>query len=82
MDENIQPVIHPPRKISIALRDTVKDELDRMEREGVIVKQREPTRLVNAMVTVTKPNGKIRVCIDPRDLNRAFSLENRQRSSS
>lgn len=56
MDENIQPV-----------RDTVKDELDRMEREGVIVKQREPTRLVNAMVTVTKPNGKIRVCIDLRD---------------
>lgn len=49
VDENIQPVIHPPRKIPIALRDTVKDELDRMEREGVIVKQREPTRLVNAM---------------------------------
>lgn len=69
VDENIQPVIHvhPARKIPIALRDTVKDELDRMEREGVIVKQREPTRLVNAMVTVTKPNGKIRVCIDPRD---------------
>lgn len=75
VDENIQPVIHTPSKIPIALRDTVKDELDRMERERVIVKQREPTRLVNSMVTVTKPNGKIRVCIDPRDLNRAFSLK-------
>lgn len=75
MDENIQPVIHPPCKIPIALRDKVKEELDRIKREGVIVKQREPTRWVNSMVTVIKPNGKIRICIDPRDLNRAILRE-------
>ncbi|XP_056000463.1 uncharacterized protein K02A2.6-like [Ostrea edulis] len=64
-----------PRKIPLALKDKVKDELDRMEREGVIVKQREPTKWVNSMVTVTKPNGKIRICVDPRDLNRAILRE-------
>lgn len=58
VDKNIQPVIHPPRKIPIALKDKVKEELDRMEREGVIVKKREPTRWVNPMVTVTKPKWK------------------------
>ncbi|XP_062582084.1 uncharacterized protein LOC134243873 [Saccostrea cucullata] len=73
VDENIQPVIYPPPKIPIALRD--KEELDRMELEGVIVKQREPTKWVNSIVTVTKPNGKIRICIDPRDLNRAILRE-------
>ena len=29
---------------------------------------------VNRMVTVTKPNGKLRICIDPRDLNRAINV--------
>lgn len=43
-DENIQPVIQRPGKILIPLRDKAKDELDRMECEGVIVKPREPTR--------------------------------------
>jgi hypothetical protein len=42
-----------------------------MEDAGVIVKQTEPTDWVNSMVTVIKPE-KIRVCIDPRDLNRAI----------
>jgi hypothetical protein len=34
----------------------------------------EPTDWVNSMVTVIKPE-KIRVCIDPRDLNRAIERE-------
>jgi hypothetical protein len=45
-----------------------------MEDVGVIVKQTEPTDWVNSMVTVIKPE-KIRVCIDPRDLNRAIKRE-------
>jgi hypothetical protein len=40
----------------------------------VIVKQTEPTAWVNSMVTVIKPE-KIRVCIEPRDLNRAVKRE-------
>ncbi|VDI40084.1 Hypothetical predicted protein [Mytilus galloprovincialis] len=31
--------------------------------------------MVNSMVTVIKPNGKIRICIDPRDLNKAILRE-------
>ena len=30
---------------------------------------------MNSMVTVTKPNGKLRICIDPRDLNKAIKRE-------
>lgn len=56
-------------------RGKVKEELDRMEL-GVIVEQREPTRWVNYIVTVTKPNGKIRICIDHRDINRANTSNN------
>ena len=75
VDETITPVVHPPRKIPIVLKDRVKSELDRMEEIGVIVKQHEPTKWVNSMVTVQKPNGKLRICIDPRDLNKATLRE-------
>lgn len=75
VDKTVTPVVHPPRKIPIAIKDKVKTELDRMTEMGVIVKQEEPTEWVNSMVTVIKPNGKIRICIDPRDLNKAICRE-------
>ena len=45
-----------------------------MEDTGVVVKRKEPTDWVNSLVTVIKPE-KIRVFIDPRDLNRAIKRE-------
>ena len=41
----------------------------------VIERVQEPTDWVNSMVTVIKPNGKLRICIDPRDLNKAIECE-------
>jgi hypothetical protein len=69
LDSSVSPTIHPPRKIPIALHDKVRQELTLMEKTGVIVKQKEPTEWVNSMVVVNK-GTKIRICIDPKDLNR------------
>lgn len=66
------PVVHPPRKIPVALKDRVKEELDRMEKMGVIKKVDEPTDWVNSMVVVEKRSGKLRVCLDPHDLNKVI----------
>lgn len=74
LDPTVEPVVHAPRRIPVSLRERVKNELQRMEQIGVIVKQNEPTEWVNSMVTVIKP-GKIRICIDPKDLNRAIKRE-------
>ena len=41
IDKSVMPVIHPPKKIPIALKDKVKTELDRMEQMGVIIKQNQ-----------------------------------------
>lgn len=75
IDPLIPPVIHPLRRVPIALRDKIKDELDRIEEAGVIVQQKELAAWVNSMVTVQKPNGKLRICIDPKDLNKTIRRE-------
>ena len=72
---NVQPVVHPPRRVPVTIRSKVKTELQRMERLNVIEKIDEPTEWVNSMAVVVKPNGKLRICIDPRDLNQAIRRE-------
>ena len=74
IDPSYTPVVRPPRRVPLALKEQIKGELQRMVNAGVVVKQKEPTDWVNSMVTVIKPE-KVRVCIDPRDLNRAIKRE-------
>lgn len=67
------PVVCPPRRIPFALRSRLKDELDEMVRTDIIQKVTEPTDWVNALVVVEKPKtGKLRICLDPRPLNKAI----------
>jgi len=40
-----------------------------MEAKGIICKVTEPTEWVNSLICVEKPNGKLRVCLDPKALN-------------
>ena len=68
-----EPVVHPPRRIPVALR-----ELKRMENLGVIVKVSEPTLTdwLNSIATPEKQRtGALRVCLHPRDLNHAIMRE-------
>ncbi len=76
LKQNVQPVVHAPRRVPIALRDKVKDELARMEKLGVIRKSETPNTWVNSMVTVLKSDKKkVRICLDPKDLNNAIERE-------
>ena len=72
LKDGVTPVVVPPRKIPYALKDPLKKELDRMEKLGIIEKVEKSTDWVNALVVVSKPNGKLRVCLDPRPLNQAI----------
>ena len=75
IDESVKPVVHAPRRVPISMNDRVKAELDRMEATGVIKKVDVPTQWVNSMVCVEKKNGSVRICLDPRDLNKAVLRE-------
>ena len=65
------PAVHPARKLPSALRDRIQNELQEMESRRIIKKVNEPTAWVNSMVVNEKRSGKLRICIDPRDLNKA-----------
>jgi len=47
-------------------------ELDKMEDMGVIDKVEKPTEWVSALAFSRKSNGKLRICLDPKDLNKAI----------
>ena len=53
----------------------MKAELDSMERMGIITKVEQPTQWVSPIVVVKKPNGDVRICLDPLDLNKAVKRE-------
>ena len=63
--DTVNPVVHALRKVPVATRDTVKKEITRLVGEGVLAKVTESTRWVPLLMIVTKPNGTLRICIDP-----------------
>ncbi len=72
---NAVPVIHPPRRVPQALQNRLKETLDRLETNKIISKVNKPTDWVQSLVIVEKPNGSLRLCLDPRDLNKVIKRE-------
>ena len=54
------------------MKDRLKDEVTRLEKASVIIKEEETTDWVSSVVVTEKPNGKLRVCIEPQNLNKAL----------
>ena len=75
IDDSIQLVVHAPRSVPVAIREQVQSELDNLTNLGIITPVNEPTKWVNSMVSVRKKSGRVRICIDPSDLNKAVLRE-------
>ena len=67
-DESVTPVILPPRRVPVPLREKIKEKQDEMVQREIISPVTEPTAWVSTMLVVVKTN-KLQICIDPRDLN-------------
>ena len=72
VDPNVPPVQLPPRKPPIAFKANHKQELNKLTKLGIIKPVVEPTDWVSATVMMLKPNGKERLCLDPKPLNKAL----------
>ena len=76
-DDSVPPVVHPPRRVPVALRNQIKEKLDEMVASGILAPITEPTEWASSMLVIVKPN-KVRICLDPRDLNKAIRREHYQ----
>ena len=83
LDPSVPPVVHPPRRIPLSLENDVKEELDEMIDNDIIakIKEGEPTAWVNSLVYKRKSNGRLRLCLDPKDLNEAILREHHATST-
>ena len=81
-----KPARHAPRKVPIHLEDAFKKEIKSLVKLGILEEVKEHTEWVNSYVIVEKDFGnhhspnhtikmKLRICLDPRDLNEALERE-------
>ena len=72
IDNSVPPVQLPVRRIPLAVRDKLKHEIDRLVELKVITPVDSPTDWISATVVTIKKDGTIRLCIDPKPLNKAL----------
>ena len=78
VDDGARPVQCPPRRVPISVKPKLKSELMDMVKMGVIVPVEEPTEWCSQISVQTKKSGKLRICIDPRPLNKVLQRERYQ----
>ena len=65
LDRTVPPVVLPVRKVPFAMKEPLKQELDRLVKTGILIPVDVPTDWISSMVVVKKSNGRIRLCIKP-----------------
>ena len=81
-----KPAQHAPRKVPIHLEAAFKEEIKSLVKIGILEEVKEHVDWVNSYMIVEKDTGshhspnhtikkKLRICLDPRDLNEALERE-------
>ena len=69
IDPSVPPVQYGRCKVPIEYKAEIEKELNNMVLQGIIAKQTEPTPWVSSLMYPKKTNGRLRICLDPKDLN-------------
>ena len=64
-----------PRRVSAPLMKSLKEELQRMDTNDIITRVTAPNEWCSPIVVALKCNGKIRVCINYKKLNKSVMRE-------
>lgn len=75
LKEGVRPHVSAIRRVPQVLHERLKNKLCDLESKGIIKKVDKPTEWVHPLVIVEKPNGDLRLCLDPKELNQAIKRE-------
>ena len=75
MNPNVTPVQAHPHRCPVAKEAKASDAIRDLEKQGILKKVTEPTAWISNSVYREKPDGSIRVCIDPsQTINKAIEV--------
>lgn len=77
IDNSVRPVIQKARRVPVSMKTNLKEEIKHLEREGIVSKVENHTEWVSNLVLI-KRKDKIRICLDPVELNQALKRVNYQ----
>ena len=67
---DVKPVQQKLRRLPLSVREAVTKELNELEEQGIIEKI-DSSQWVSPIVVTSRKNGKIRMCVDMREPNKA-----------
>ncbi|OIR56906.1 MAG: uncharacterized protein A8A55_2342 [Amphiamblys sp. WSBS2006] len=71
--KDAQPIAIPPRRLSITEQEEVKRQVEKLSEEGIIRESFSPWAAL--IVFAAKKDGKLRMCVDYRQLNNVTQKE-------
>ena len=74
MKPDAEPVRKAPRRVPLALKEKFTKEIHMVD-SGILTRVTPgvaTAEWLNSFVIVKKPNGNLRVCLDPTDLNKSI----------
>ena len=70
---DVSPIRQHPYRVPLAMRDKVKEEIDKMLKLGAIQSSSSPW--ASPVVLVEKKNGDVRFCVDYRKVNQVAKFD-------
>ena len=75
LDPTVPPVQHARCKVPINYKEEIEKTLKEMEQLQIITPVTRPTEWFSSITYPTKPDGSLRICPDPHNLNKAIIRE-------
>lgn len=75
IQSGVEPVVRPPRRVPNALMKRLEDKLEALVKHKVLARVEHPKSFVSNLVIIEKKDGSLRVCLDPKDLNKVLIRE-------
>lgn len=75
IQKGANPIAMPPHRIPLSIKDRLLNKLNDLEIKGIISKLNEPVEWLSNLVIVEKPDKSLRLCMDPKELNKVIERE-------